>query len=90
MDVNAPIPPRPASLEVLRAEAIAPNGGQRLSHAREYRVLRQIALRHPELTSTVWGLLGRDSSTFAWASGAADGQGAESRRLIEVVDWRSC
>ena len=76
--------------ELLRPEAMAANGGQRPSRARDYRVLRQIALRHPELTSTVWRLLGPESSTFAWASGAADGQGAESRRLIEVVDWRSC
>ena len=129
MDLNAPIPPRRASLEVLRAEAaqeletviherlmagedpwdfmenlpkldelvvyllrseaIVANGGQQPSRAREYRVLRQIALQHPGLTSTVWRLLGRDSSTFAWASGAGHEQGAEPSRSSEAVDWQT-
>ncbi|MCU1480302.1 MAG: tryptophan synthase subunit alpha [Subtercola sp.] len=43
---------------LLRAEAIETNGGQRASAAREYRVLRQIALTYPELTQTVWRMLG--------------------------------
>lgn len=45
---------------MLRADAIVANGGQMPSHVRDYRVLRQIALQHPELTSTVWRLLGDD------------------------------
>lgn len=44
---------------LLRADAIAANGGQRPSATREYRVLRQIALQHPALTRTVWSMLGR-------------------------------
>ncbi|MCY7411442.1 MAG: hypothetical protein LH471_00100, partial [Salinibacterium sp.] len=55
---------------LLRSEAITANGGQRPSQARDYRVLRQIALQHPELTNIVWLLLGRSSSTFAWSSGS--------------------
>ncbi|RFA13582.1 tryptophan synthase subunit alpha [Subtercola boreus] len=43
---------------LLRAEAIEANGGQRASGAREYRVLRQIAMQHPDLTKTVWRMLG--------------------------------
>ncbi len=129
MDLNAPLPPRRASLEVLRAEAsqeletviherlmsgedpwdfmeelpeidelvvyllrseaISANGGQRPSQTRDYRVLRQIALQHPELTNTVWLLLGRDSSTFAWASGAGHDQTTQPARSSEVVDWPS-
>lgn len=44
---------------LLRADAIAVNDGMRPSPARDYRVLRQIALEHPQLTSTVWRLIGR-------------------------------
>jgi hypothetical protein len=43
---------------LLRADAITANDGQRSSTTREYRVLRQIALQHPELTKTVWRMLG--------------------------------
>lgn len=43
---------------LLRAEVIEANGRQRASAAREYRVLRQIALTHPDLTKTVWRMLG--------------------------------
>jgi hypothetical protein len=43
---------------LLRAEAITANDGARPSPTREYRVLRQIALQHPALTSTVWRLIG--------------------------------
>jgi hypothetical protein len=43
---------------LLRAEAIESNGRQRASAAREYRVLRQIALAYPDLTQTVWRMLG--------------------------------
>jgi hypothetical protein len=44
---------------LLRADAIAVDDGKRPTAAREYRVLRQIALEHPPLTSTVWRLIGR-------------------------------
>lgn len=44
---------------LLRADAIAANDGLKPSPAREYRVLRQIALEHPALTSTVWRLIGQ-------------------------------
>ena len=44
----------------LRAENIASDGGSRPSAARNYRVLRQIALQHPELTRAVWRLLGSE------------------------------
>jgi hypothetical protein len=44
----------------LRADAIVADGGRLPSHVREYRVLRQIAIQHPELTPTVWRLLGDD------------------------------
>lgn len=42
---------------LLRADAISANDGRRPSATREYRVLRQIALEHPALTTTVWRLL---------------------------------
>lgn len=45
---------------ILRAEAIVSDGGRLPSHVRNYRVLRQIALQHPELTPTVWAMLGDD------------------------------
>jgi hypothetical protein len=44
---------------LLRADSINSNGGQQPSPTREYRVLRQIALDHPDLTRTVWRLIGR-------------------------------
>lgn len=43
---------------LLRADAIVADDGARPSATREYRVLRQIALAHPPLTSTVWRLIG--------------------------------
>jgi hypothetical protein len=43
---------------LLRADAINANDGRQPSKTREYRVLRQIALEHPDLTKTVWRLLG--------------------------------
>ncbi|MFB2579836.1 tryptophan synthase subunit alpha [Herbiconiux sp. P15] len=45
---------------LLRADNINENGGQRPNAARNYRVLRQIALDHPALTRTVWRLIGED------------------------------
>lgn len=44
----------------LRAENIAADGGNRPSVARNYRVLRQIALDYPDLTRAVWRLLGSE------------------------------
>ena len=44
---------------LLRAEAINANAGMLPSQTREYRVLRQIALEHPTLTTTVWKLIGQ-------------------------------
>lgn len=41
----------------LRADTIGQDGGRRPSPARDYRVLRQIALTHPELTHTVWRMM---------------------------------
>jgi hypothetical protein len=43
---------------LLRADSIAEDGGRRPGEARDYRVLRQIALEHPQLTPTVWRLIG--------------------------------
>lgn len=43
---------------LLRAENIRANDSVRPNAARHYRVLRQIALEYPELTKTVWGMLG--------------------------------
>jgi hypothetical protein len=44
---------------LLRADAIALDEGNQPTPARDYRVLRQIALEHPALTSTVWHVIGR-------------------------------
>ncbi|WP_312676657.1 tryptophan synthase subunit alpha [Microbacterium sp.] len=44
----------------LRAENIAADGGNRPTHARNYRVLRQIAFDYPPLTRAVWRLLGSE------------------------------
>ena len=45
---------------MLRADAIEADGGRTPSKIRDYRLLRQIALQHPELTPTVWRMLGED------------------------------
>lgn len=44
---------------MLRAERIAADGGRRPSPETDYRMLRQIALRYPPLTTTVWTMIGR-------------------------------
>jgi hypothetical protein len=44
----------------LRAENIAADGGVRPTSARNYRVLRQIAIDYPPLTRAVWRLLGSE------------------------------
>lgn len=42
----------------LRAEMIIENGGRIPGAEVNYRMLRQIALAYPELTTTVWTMLG--------------------------------
>ncbi len=44
---------------MLRAEQIRDDNGRLPSSARDYRLLRQIALDYPGLTTTVWTMLGR-------------------------------
>lgn len=44
----------------LRAENIAADGGKKPTEARNYRVLRQIALDFPDLSVAVWRLLGSE------------------------------
>jgi hypothetical protein len=44
---------------MLRAERIVGDGGVLPTASRDYRVLRQIALEHPDLTTTVWRMIGR-------------------------------
>lgn len=51
---------------LLRAENIAANDGVPPGEARNYRVLRQIALEYPELTPTVWKLLGATNTHRRW------------------------
>ncbi len=47
---------------MLRAERIHDDDDRLPSPARDYRLLRQIALDHPPLTTTVWRMLGRLSA----------------------------
>lgn len=51
---------------MLRAENIAHNGGARPTASRHYRVLRQIALEYPPLTTAVWRLIGDEGSYRRW------------------------
>jgi len=51
---------------MLRAENIAEAGNGRPSAARHYRVLRQIALDYPPLTTAVWRLLGQTNTSRRW------------------------
>lgn len=44
----------------LRAENITADGGNRPTSVRNYRVLRQIALDYPALSTAVWRLLGSE------------------------------
>jgi hypothetical protein len=53
---------------MLRAENIAENGGSRPNAARHYRVLRQIAIEYPPLTTAVWRLLGEANTHRRWDS----------------------
>lgn len=54
----------------LRAENITENGGVRPNRARNYRVLRQIALDYPALTRAVWRILGEEESHRVWDASA--------------------
>jgi hypothetical protein len=44
---------------MLRADRIRDDDSRLPTPTRDYRLMRQIALDHPELTSTVWTMLGR-------------------------------
>ncbi len=57
---------------LLRADNINANDGVRPNAARHYRVLRQIALEYPELTSAVWGLLDEKQRHRRWDPSVAD------------------
>lgn len=57
---------------LLRADNITANDGVRPNAARHYRVLRQIALEYPELTSVVWSMLGENASHRRWDASVAD------------------
>ena len=57
---------------LLRADNISANDGVRPNAARNYRVMRQIALEYPELTPAVWGLLGEGPSHRRWDATIAD------------------
>ncbi len=57
---------------LLRADNISANDGVRPNSARNYRVMRQIALEYPELTSAVWGLLGEGPRYRRWDASIAD------------------
>lgn len=46
---------------LLRAELIRADGGRLPTPQRDYRLLRQIALAYPDLTTTVWSMIGRTS-----------------------------
>jgi len=51
---------------ILRAENIAADGGARPNAARHYRVLRQIALEYPPLSTAVWRLIGDETNHRRW------------------------
>jgi len=49
----------------LRAERILANHRRIPTPEQDYRILRQIALAYPELTTTVWGMLDRRMAASA-------------------------
>jgi hypothetical protein len=51
----------------LRAELVAADHGRQPAVDVEYRMLRQIALAYPELTETVWSMIGR-STPLRWSA----------------------
>jgi hypothetical protein len=57
---------------LLRADNIAANDGVRPNAQRNYRVMRQIALEYPELSTAVWGLLGEGPRYRRWDTTIAD------------------
>ena len=57
---------------LLRADNISANDGVRPNSARNYRVMRQIALEYPELTTAVWKLLDEGSRHRRWDTTIAD------------------
>lgn len=50
---------------ILRAELIEADGGRIPSRDVNYRMLRQVALAYPPLSSTVWSMLGETSRKSA-------------------------
>lgn len=50
----------------LRAEHIEADGGLRPTHARNQRLLRQIAAQYPELSRAVWRMLGAENTHRRW------------------------
>lgn len=50
----------------LRAEHIEADGGLRPTHARNQRLLREIAAEYPELTRAVWRLIGQENTHRRW------------------------
>lgn len=66
---------------LLRAENIVANDGVRPNAKRHYRVLRQIALDYPDLTETVWRMLGEQRHR-RWDPAVADASSAELSRGI--------
>jgi len=59
-------------VHLLRADNIAANDGVLPNAARNYRVMRQIALEYPELTPVVWRLIGETSGHRRWDATIAD------------------
>nr|WP_155048899.1 MULTISPECIES: tryptophan synthase subunit alpha [Microbacterium] len=53
---------------MLRAEHIEADGGLRPTHARNQRLLRQIAAQYPDLSAAVWGMLGAENTHRRWDS----------------------
>ncbi|MDQ4214817.1 tryptophan synthase subunit alpha [Microbacterium capsulatum] len=51
---------------LLRADEIVESGGVRPDEARNFEVLRRIAIDYPELTRIVWGLLGDGPKYRRW------------------------
>jgi len=51
----------------LRAELIAADNGRQPGADVDYRMLRQIALAYPDLTETVWSMIGR-STPLRWSA----------------------
>lgn len=51
---------------LLRADEIVESGGVRPDDARNFDVLRRVALDYPELTKIVWGLLGSGPKYRRW------------------------